>query len=355
MKDKILAINPGSTSTKIAVYRSEECLFEDTIRHQGEELKPYATIVDQFEFRLSVIMDRLNEHNIKINELAAVVGRGGMLKPLAGGTYEVTEQIIEDLKIGVQGQHASNLGGILAKEISKQAGVKAYIVDPVVVDELEPEARVTGVSGIERKSIFHALNQKAVAKKHALSLNKPYEELNLIVAHLGGGISVGAHAKGRIIEVNNAVDGDGPMSPERAGTLPSGALVELCFSGKYTENEIKKMINGKGGIMSHLGVNDDREVIKLAEAGNLNAALIQKAMTYQIAKSIGACSAVLFGKVDAILVTGGIAYDKQLIKDLQEYVGFIAPLIAYPGEDEMEALAFGVIRVLRGQEEVCSY
>lgn len=355
MREKILAINPGSTSTKIAVYQAETCLFEDTIRHQGEELKDYKTIVDQFDFRLSLILERLDKHHINISELTAVVGRGGMLKPLSGGTYEVSNEIINDLRIGVQGQHASNLGGLLAHEISTKANIKAYIVDPVVVDELEPEARVTGVLGIERKSIFHALNQKAVAKKHAQSLNKPYNDLNLIVAHLGGGISVGAHYKGRIVEVNNAVDGDGPFSPERAGTIPSGALVDLCFSEQYNKNEIKKMINGKGGIMSHLGLNDDREVIKLADEGNTTAALIQKAMTYQVAKSIGACSAVLCGQVDAILITGGIAYDKQLIKDIKSYVGFIAPVIAYPGEDEMEALVLGVLRVIRGEEETKVY
>ncbi len=351
MKEKILAINPGSTSTKIAVYEGEACIFEETIRHKGEELKIFDAIVDQFEFRLSLILEHLENRDINILDLTAVVGRGGMLKPLSGGTYEVTDQVIADLTIGVQGQHASNLGGILANEISKRAQVKAYIVDPVVVDELEAEARVTGVLGVQRKSIFHALNQKAVAKKYALSLNKPYDQLNLIVAHLGGGISVGAHHLGKVVEVNNAVDGDGPLSPERAGTIPSGALVDLCFSGNYTENEIRKLINGKGGIMAHLGVNDDREVIQLAKEGNTKAALIQKAMTYQIAKSIGACSAVLCGKVDAILITGGIAYDQQLIKDINRYVGFIAPIKAYPGEDEMEALALGVVRVLRGQEQ----
>lgn len=355
MNEKILAINPGSTSTKIAVYNGELCLFEDTVRHQGEEMLAYETIVDQLEFRLKIILEKLDERKISLDELTAIVGRGGMLKPLSGGTYEVSQEIINDLKVGVQGQHASNLGGLLASKISEMNNTKAYIVDPVVVDELEPEARLTGFHGVERRSIFHALNQKAVAKKHAESLKKPYEEMNFIVAHLGGGISVGAHCRGRVIEVNNAVDGEGPMSPERAGTLPSGSLVDICFSGKNTQEEVEKMINGKGGIMSHLGINDNRDVVKLASEGNEKAALVQKAMIYQIAKAIGECSAVLRGEVDAILITGGIAYEKQLVKDVENYVRFIAPVTAYPGEDEMEALVKGVLRVINGVESIKIY
>ncbi len=355
MSSRILAINPGSTSTKIALFEDEQCLFEETLRHSSDELGVYEDIMSQTDFRLNVIMDVLKKQSVSIDSLTAVVGRGGMLKPLTGGTYEVSESVIHDLKIGKQGQHASNLGGVLAKEISIKASVKAYIVDPVVVDELQPEARLTGIPSIPRKSIFHALNQKATAKKHAMSIGEKYEDLNLIIAHLGGGISVGAHMNGRVVEVNNAVDGEGPMSPERAGTIPSGALVELCFSGEYSKEEIKKMINGKGGIVSYLGINDYRDVLKMAKGGNEQAQLIQKAMTYQVAKAIGECAAVLCGKVDAILVTGGIAYDKTIIEDLTNYVGFVAPVIAYPGEDEMEALAMGVLRVIKGEEALMVY
>jgi len=348
---RLLVINPGSTSTKIAVFDNEKPVFEETIRHSTEELAPYATVADQFEFRKNMILDTLNAKGINITKLSAVIGRGGLLKPIQSGIYEVNDAMLKDLREAKRGQHASNLGGILAYEIASPLHIPAYIVDPVVVDELDDIARITGMPELERISIFHALNQKAVARRAAKDLGKAYEELNLIVAHLGGGISVGAHKKGRVVEVNNALDGEGPMSPERAGTLPVGGLIKLCYSGKYTIDEIKKKIVGKGGLVAHLGTNDGREVVKRIEAGDKHAELVYKAMAYQVAKEIGACAAALEGKVDAICLTGGLAYDKLLTGWIKESVEFISQVLIYPGEDEMIALAEGGLRVLRKEEE----
>ncbi|MEW9123409.1 MAG: butyrate kinase [Thermotaleaceae bacterium] len=352
---RILTINPGSTSTKIAIFDNEKPVLETTLRHSAEEVNQFDTIFTQYEFRKKVILETLNENGINLTKLSAVVGRGGLLKPIQGGTYHVSEAMIGDLKIGVLGQHASNLGGILANEIAKQLNIPAYIVDPVVVDELEPIARISGMPEIERKSIFHALNQKAVARRAAKEIGKNYEEVNLIVAHLGGGISVGAHQKGRVIDVNNALDGEGPFSPERAGGLPVGDLAKLCFSGEYTLEEIKKKITGKGGLVAYLGTNDGREVESMIAAGDRNAELIYQAMAYQVAKEIGSCAAVLKGRVDAVVLTGGIAYDKTFVEWITQRVSFIAKVLLYPGEDEMIALAEGGLRVLRGEEEAKIY
>ena len=348
---RLLVINPGSTSTKIAVFDNEKPVFEETIRHSTEELAPYATVADQFEFRKNMILDTLNAKGINITKLSAVIGRGGLLKPIQSGIYEVNDAMLKDLREAKRGQHASNLGGILAYEIASPLHIPAYIVDPVVVDELDDIARITGMPELERISIFHALNQKAVARRAAKDLGKAYEELNLIVAHLGGGISVGAHKKGRVVEVNNALDGEGPMSPERAGTLPVGGLIKLCYSGKYTIDEMKKKIVGKGGLVAHLGTNDGREVVRRIEAGDKHAELVYRAMAYQVAKEIGACAAALEGKVDAICLTGGLAYDKLLTGWIKESVEFISQVLVYPGEDEMIALAEGGLRVLRKEEE----
>lgn len=357
MKDnlRILAINPGSTSTKIAVYDNEKEVFEHTLRHSNEELVPFATIIDQYEFRKNVILDVLNQNNINITKLDAVVGRGGLVKPIEGGTYVVNEALLEDLRIGVTGQHASNLGGIISKEIADQLNIPSYIVDPVVVDELDSIARVSGHPAIERMSIIHALNQKAVARRIAKQMGRPYEELNLVVAHMGGGVSVGAHKKGRIVEVNNALDGDGPFSPERAGGLPVGQVMKLCFSGEYTQEELKKMFVGKGGLVAYLGTNDGREVTAMIEKGDEKAKLIYEAMAYQIAKDIAACAAVLYGEVDAIILTGGLAYDKALVKWIVDRVQFIKEVTVVPGEDEMIALVEGGLRVLRGEEVAKEY
>jgi len=355
MAYRLLIMNPGSTSTKIGVYEDDKEILIETLRHSAEEIGQYATIVDQFEFRKNVILNVLKEKNFDIKTLSAVVGRGGLLKSIEGGTYAVNDSMLEDLKIGVQGQHASNLGGIIANEIAKELNVPAFIVDPVVVDEMEEVARVSGMPEIERKSIFHALNQKAVAKRYAKENNKDYNELNLIVAHLGGGISVGAHKAGRVVDVNNALDGEGPFSPERSGGVPVGDLVKLCFSGKYSEAEIKKMITGKGGIVAYLGTNDAKAVDERAAAGDTEAKLIYDAMGYQVAKEIGKCAAVLSGKVDAIILTGGIAYSKNLVSYIKERVEFISQVVVYPGEDEILALAEGGLRVLRGEEAAKEY
>ncbi len=352
---RLLIINPGSTSTKIAVFDDEKSIFEETLRHSVEELAPYSKIYDQFEFRKNIIVKALEKNNISIDSLDGVVGRGGLLKPIEGGTYEVNETMLEDLKIGYLGEHASNLGGIIAYEIAKEIGKKSFIVDPVVVDELQDVARISGLKEIERKSIFHALNQKAVARRHASKLGKKYEDLNLIVAHLGGGVSVGAHEKGRVIDVANALDGEGPFSPERSGSLPVGDLIKLCYSGKYSLDEVKKMIKGNGGIVSYLNTNDAREVGQRIKDGDKYAELIYKAMAYQVAKEIGACATVLKGKVDGILITGGIAYDKEFTSWIEERVNFICEVTAYPGEDELMALAEGGLRVLRGEEEAKLY
>ncbi|CEK36265.1 butyrate kinase [[Clostridium] sordellii] len=354
-KFKILTINPGSTSTKIAVFDNEELLFEKTLRHTSEEISKYQKISDQFEFRKKVIEDALKEGGISTSELDAVVGRGGLLKPITGGTYSVDDEMIEDLKVGVLGEHASNLGGLIAKEIGDSVGIPSYIVDPVVVDELNDVARISGMPEITRKSIFHALNQKATARRAAKDLNKKYEDCNFIVAHMGGGISVGAHLKGSVIDVANALDGEGPFSPERSGGLPVGDLVKMCFSGEYTQEDIKKRIKGNGGLVAYLNTNDGREVEAMIEEGNEKAKIVYEAMAYQVAKEIGACAAVLNGEVDAVLLTGGIAYSKMFTNMIIDRIKFVAQAKVYPGEDEMIALAQGGLRVLMKEEEAKIY
>lgn len=353
---KQLIINPGSTSTKIAVYKDETMIFEKTIRHTNEELQPYNKVADQFQFRKELIISELTENNMPLNELDAVVGRGGLLKPIEGGTYAVNDRLIEDLKLNVKGEHASNLGALLARSIADEVNIPSFIVDPVVVDEMEDVARISGHPDFERASIWHALNQKAVARRAAEErFGKKYEELNFVVAHLGGGISVGAHKKGRVIDVNNALNGEGPFSPERSGSLPNGQLVKMCFSGNYSEAEINKMIAGKGGISAHLGTNNAKEVSDRAKAGDEKAKLIYSAMAYQVAKAIGENAVVLDGNVDAILITGGIAYDKSFVQMIEGKVKFIAEVISYPGEDELLALVQGGLRVLNGVEQAKEY
>ncbi len=353
MIHKILVINPGSTSTKIAVYEGFKSVFVKTIRHPVDQLSRFSHISDQYEFRKEIIFNELKHAEILISEIVAVVGRGGLVKPIESGVYEVNDALITDLKIGIQGEHASNLGGLIAADIAKSLpSARAFIADPVVVDELDEIARITGHPNMKRRSIFHALNQKAVARNYAKALQKNYEDLNLVVAHLGGGISVGAHKKGRVVDVNNALDGFGPFSPERAGTLPSGQLVELCFSGKMTKGEVQKLINGKGGLMAYFGTNQAHEVEQMAQNGNRQARLVLDAMAYQIAKSIGACSVVLEGKVDGIIITGGIAHSKPIVEIIKKMVSFIGPVIVYAGEDEMFALAENALSVLNG-EQVC--
>lgn len=355
MAIKSLIINPGSTSTKLGVFEDETLLFEETLRHSTEEIAQYASIVDQKDFRKNLILDFLKNTNFDVKTLNVVVGRGGMLKPIPGGTYAVTDDLLEDLKIGKQGQHASNLGGILAREIADEIGAPSYIVDPVVVDELMPISRYSGVPELPRTSVFHALNQKAVAKRYAKEVGKAYDSLNLIVVHMGGGVSVGAHDHGRVVDVFNALDGDGAFSPERAGGVPSGALIKMCFSGQYTEKEVYKKIVGNGGFNAYLGTNDMRDVGKMVDEGDAHADEIREAFIMQVAKDIGSMACVLKGKVDQIIVTGGIAYNKAVTDKIEERAGFIAPFTVYPGEDELLALTQGALRVMNGEEEVMKY
>jgi butyrate kinase len=355
-EELLLAINPGSTSTKIAVFRNTKEVFLKNIKHTCEEIHGFEKITDQYEFRKSIILAELKNADINVNNIQIVVGRGGLIKPIRSGVYEVNESMIRDLKVGVLGQHASNLGGLIAHDIAKSLpSARAFIADPVVVDELEDIARISGHPLFERISIFHALNQKAIARQHARAVAQKYEALNLIVAHLGGGISVGAHYQGRVIDVNQALDGDGPFSPERSGSLPVGALVKLCFSGTYTEKDILKMITGKGGLVAYLGTNDAYEVEKRALAGDQKAHIVYDAMAYQVAKEIGAMSTVLKGNVDAILLTGGIAYGKPFVDKVTERVRHISPVYVYPGEDEMRALAMNGLMVMKGETEPLVY
>jgi butyrate kinase len=349
--EKILVINPGSTSTKLGFFEGEKPIFIEVLRHNSEEIKKYKRIFDQYEFRKNVVLNFLKDKNISLESITCVVGRGGLIKPVESGTYIVNEKMIEDLKEAKRGEHASNLGAIIAYEIAKELNIPAFIVDPVVVDEMDDIARISGLKGIERKSIFHALNQKAVARKAAKDLGKKYEDVNLIVVHLGGGISIGAHRKGKVVDVNNALNGDGPFAPERAGGLPTQDLVDLCFSGKYTYEEMKKKLAGEGGLVSHLGTNDAREVEKRIENGDNYARLVYEAMAYQISRTIGEMAAVLKGDIDAIVLTGGIAYSNMLVNWIKERVSFLGKILVYPGEDEMGALALGALRVLRKEEE----
>ena len=352
----ILTINPGSTSTKIAVFYSNDLGFLKNIKHPTEDLDKFPSIIDQFEFRKHVIIRELESASIDIRCIEAIVGRGGLVKPIPSGVYEVNERLKEDLRKGVQGQHASNLGGLIAADMAKDIpGARAFIADPVVVDEMDPVAKYTGLPEFTRHSIFHALNQKAIGRMHAMAIGKRYEELNLIVVHLGGGISVGAHMRGKVIDVNQALDGDGPFSPERSGTLPVGDLVRMCFSGEYTLEEILRKIVGKGGFVAYLGTNNAYEIEQRVNAGDELAKKIQDAMSYQVAKEIGAMSVVLEGQVDAILITGGIAYNKGFVEFLKKKTGHIAPIGVYPREDEMRALAENGLRVLEGEEELKVY
>ena len=355
MSYRILTIDPGSTSTKIGVFDDEKMLFEENLHHSAEELAQFETIPQQEAFRRRLVLKALEEHHIPLESLSAVCGRGGVLKPVHGGTYLTTDAMIDTLKKGPYGHHASNLGGLLAREIGSALHIPSYIVDPPVVDELAPLARYSGHPLITRRSIFHALNQKAVAKRYAKEIGKSYESLNLIVCHMGGGVSVGAHVHGKVVDVENALDGDGPFSPERAGSLPTGDLVSLCFSGEYTEPQIRRMLAGGGGMVAYAGTSDMREVAKMAQEGNAKMAELIDAFHYQVGKEIGATAAAMHGKVDQIILTGGIAYGKKTVDAITDLVGWIAPITVYPGEDELLALAQGALRVLNGEEQVMKY
>jgi len=353
---RILAINPGSTSTKFAVYFDTKCVLKKTITHSFDELLAYKNVIDQFDFRKGLIIDTLVEEGIEVDSIKFIIGRGGLTFPIESGIYTVNNQMLKHAREGIMGQHASNLGPMLADFIAHQIpNAQAFIADPVVTDELEEIARISGHSKFERRSIFHALNQKATARIHAKMVEKRYEDLNLIVAHLGGGISVGAHKNGRVIDVNNGLNGEGAFSPERSGTLPAGQLVELCFNGGFSNEQVQRMILGEGGFVSYLGTNNAREVEELANAGDKKARFIQEALFYQVSKQIGEMAVVLDGKVDAILLTGGLAFNKNLKSYIQNKAGFIAPIFTYPGEDELEALAMNALRVANGEVDVKEY
>ncbi len=333
---KILTINPGSTSTKIALFHNHDLVFLQNIRHSAQELAKFSTIYEQYPFRLHLILQELANAQINAEELDGIVARGGLLKPIASGVYHINNEMAKDM-------------------IAKTKNALAFIADPVVVDELDDLARISGHPLIKRISIFHALNQKAIARTHARAIGRTYEELNLIIAHLGGGISVGAHKKGQVIDVNQALDGDGPFSPERSGSLPAGALVRLCFSQKYSEPEILAMITGQGGLVAYLGTNSALEMDNRASDGDENAINVEEALAYQIAKEIGAMSTVLKGKIDAILLTGGIAYINTITNLIKKRVKHLGPVGIYPGEDEMKALAFNGFMVLSGKWQAKDY
>lgn len=352
---RILAINPGSTSTKIAVYEDETPLFTEVIHHDAQELAKYPRIFDQYPLRRDAVLNALQRHNVPITSLHAVVGRGGLLRPIESGTYLVNDRMLADLQAPKEREHASNLGAVIAHEIAVQAGVSAYIVDPVCVDEFDDIARISGLPEIERKSLSHALNMKAMGRRAGKDLGKPYHELNLVIAHMGGGISVSAHRKGRMVDVNQALDGTGPFSPERAGGLPVGDLVRMCYSGKYTYEQMMRKIVGQGGLVAHLGTNNAAEVERRILAGDAHARLVYEAMAYQIAKEIGLAATVLYGQVDAIVLTGGLAHSEMLINWIRPRVEWIAPVLIYPGEDELLAMTQGVLRVLRGEEPAKEY
>ncbi len=351
----ILVINPGSTSTKVSLFEGEKEVFTETIKHRVEELSRFNKASDQDLYRMGIIIRMLQEKKVDATKIKAIVGRGGLLKPIEGGTYRVNQLMVADLRRGVQGDHPSNCGGLIAYAMAQNLGCEAFIVDPVVVDELQDLARLSGMPLIKRRSIFHALNQKAVAREAAKKLGKTYWEANLIVAHLGGGITVGAHRHGRVIDVNNGLDGDGPYSPERSGGVPVGDLVKACYSGEYTYSDMKKLIKGHGGVVAYLGTNDMRYVEEQVKAGNETHRLIYEGIAYQVAKEIGACATVLEGQVDAICLTGGLAFSEMMVEWIRKRVEWIAPVMLFPGEEEMKALALGALRVLRGEEEAKEY
>ncbi len=353
-KELILSINPGSTSTKYALYSGAEALFESTLRHSADELAPFSSVVEQLEWRESLIVNDLKERGYEVERLAAVIGRGGLIHPLEGGIYEVNERLLDDTRHAHE-EHACNLGALIAHSIASKADVKSYIADPVVVDEMDEVARISGHPLMPRRSVFHALNSKAVARRYAKSRGVDYSELNLIVAHLGGGTSVSAHKGGRVVDTFNALSGDGAFSPERSGRVEPLAVVDLCYSGDYTHDEMVKMLIGGGGLVAHLGINSMQEATARATSGDEHAQMIIEAYAYNVAKDIGSMSCALSGEVDAIIITGGIAYGDYAYNMIEQRVSWIADVIRYAGEDELEALAMSTLEVLRGERESIKY
>ena len=361
MPMKILVINPGSTSTKMAVYDHENPVFVRNIAHTAKELARFDAITEQQHFRRQLVLDELQRCNIPL-DFDAVIGRGGLVKPIKGGVYEINKRMLEDTIHGcVMHNHACNLGCLIAYEIAnminsqQSKNCRAFIADPGVVDELSPFARISGSPLMPRICIWHALNHRAIARRYAHSIDKQYEDLNLIICHLGGGISIAAHEHGRAIDANNALDGEGPFSPERAGSLPAADLIRLCFSGKYDEKQLLKHIAGQAGLTAHLGTNNMLEILERINQGNLHAKLLVDAMLYHTAKAIAAESAVLCGRIDAILLTGGMAYSDYIISELRRRIEFLAPVHIFPGENEMEALALNALYVLQGKREAHVY
>jgi butyrate kinase len=352
VKHRILAINPGSTSTKIAVYENEVALITVNVKHSDADLAAFRgrPILDQSGFRRELIELELRRAGIDQSSLSAVAGRGGLLRPVESGTYKVDRTMLDELRAARRGEHASNLGAFIAHELAAAIGVQAYVVDPVSVDEWPEYARISGSPLLPRECLSHALNTKAVAKRFASEQKQKYEDLRLIVAHLGSGISVSAHAIGRMIDVTNSRE-EGAFSTERTGTVPCMKLVELCFSGKYSAKEIETHLFREGGLQAYLGTKDLQEVERRVEDGDREAVLVYRAMIYQIAKEIGGMATALEGRVDAILLTGGMTNSHRLTASLSHFVEWIAPATVYPGEDELQALAEGVLRVLRGEEE----
>lgn len=352
---QILTINPGSTSTKISVFRDDSQVFESTLHHTREELGACGSVMGQKELRFNLILQELVNHHFSLNELDAVVGRCGMVKPLESGTYRIDDSLVRDLSEGEASMHASSLGGLIAREIGDSLHIPSFIVDPVVVDEMDPRAKLTGIPGIERRSIFHALNAKAMAKRAARQLGKDYEACRLIVAHMGGGITVGAHSYGRVVDVNDAIMGEGPFTPERSGAVPLVPIIEMCFSGAFTKEEMVSMVTAESGMQGLLGTNDLRKCEKMIKNGDSFAALVLESMAYQVSKQIGAMVAVLEGRVDAIVLTGGLAYSNRFTGAIRHNVDLIAPVYVYPGENEMLAMAQGALAVLRGEQRALEY
>ena len=353
---RILVINPGSTSTKLAVFDNEASTCSETLVHPPEQLVAFPRIPDQYAFRRDAVLGFLERNQVPVSSLSAVVGRGGLLRPLASGTYLVNDKMLAELRTPNKDRdHPSNLGALIASEIAQPVGIPALIVDPVCVDEFEPLARVAGLPDFERRSFSHALSLKSAGRRAAAQLGRPYEELNLVIAHLGGGISVSAHRQGRMVDVNQALDGTGPFSPERVGGLPFGDVLRMAFSGKHTYEQLFRRMTRQGGLLAHLGTTNAIEVEERIREGDEHARLIYEAMAYQIAKEIGLMATVLKGQVDAVVITGGLAYSEMLVSWIRERVEWIAPLLVFPGQDEMLAMAQGALRVLRGEQAAREY
>lgn len=352
---KNLVINPGSTSTKVAIFEDLEMICSETLRHDSRKLQKFDEIVDQIPLRRKIILDFLTRNNIQLDEIDHFIGRGGLMKPVKSGIYEVNELMIKDLGECVYGEHASNLGGLLAYDFASKVLKKAYIADPVVVDEMSSVAKISGLNGIARKPIWHALNQKAIGRKYAASVSEEYENMNLIIAHLGGGISVGLHKRGRVTDVNNALDGEGPFSPERTGGLPVAGVYELAFSGQYSLDQMKKLNHGFGGLVSYLGTNDAEKVGQMISEGDVYAKRVLKAMVYQIAKEIGSLYAVTRNNLDAIIITGGLAYNQDVVIPLLEYLDHLGNVVVYPGENELEALNQNVVNLVENKQVLKIY